>query len=178
MTVDELIQQLKAKGVDATPEQIERAIGSTAYLTGDDIPGIIELLQPQSKPAKRGTPTTAKRGGNLAKASGNLAKAKPQSVTHAAASAPVPTETRIDTAAYQNELAQEIAQPLIEAHRRVTALEDGLDAAAQHLANRKQQAFDSFYEKVATPAQTQELSHFFSQIPEEFAMFFPSVSGN
>lgn len=55
MHINDLIQKLKAQGISATADQIEQAIGSTEYLTDDDIPSIVEMLQPtQGKPAKRG----------------------------------------------------------------------------------------------------------------------------
>ncbi len=68
MTVDELIQKLKAQGVEATPEQIDQTLGAVEYLTDDDLPSIVEMLAGDAKPAKR-------KGGNIDKPkAGSIAK--------------------------------------------------------------------------------------------------------
>lgn len=67
MTIDQLIQKLKAQGVTTTEDQISDLLGSTEYLTDDDIPSIVGMLTATPSDPNAAGKSKRRKGGSLAK---------------------------------------------------------------------------------------------------------------
>lgn len=162
MKVNDLIAHLKEHGIETTAAEIKARLGSVAGIQDADIPSVVEVWH-EVKPT-----------GAIAKA--DRSNITPSGKSSVPAPAPAPgaplSVSRIDSDQYQQNIAAQFAQPLIDANAKLDALEQGMAGAAAHLHGRKQQIMDSFYETVAAPVEGQELSHFFSQIPDDLKVFF------
>ena len=166
MKVADLINRLKEYGITATAAEVKARLGSVAGIQEGDIPSVVEIWNESAASAS-----------SLTKPTGTIAKTDNSSLTSPGKSdVPSPvvpsTVSRIDSEHYQQSIAAQIAKPLIDANQQLNQLEAGISAAAAHLHGRKQQIMDDFYEAVAAPVQGQELSHFFSQIPDDLKPFF------
>lgn len=164
MKVNDLIALLKEHGIETTPAEVKARLGSVSAIQEKDIPSVVEVWKEfmasgLTKPASAIAKT---------KVSNSLSgKSVPSSVSSVPSSV-----SRINSDQYQEAIAAQFAQPLIDANSSLDRLQQGVSAAAAHLHNRKQQILDDFYEIVAAPVQGQELSHFFSQIPDDLKPFF------